>query len=203
MAPPTKVPPRTVFKEIYILPYKFAQIHVGNITEVEVFFAAYNSTAAGNFVCPYAFFEKLPDAAERKVQAVLTGIEKETHSVTTIGMRGPVLKYDPLGAIALNELTGSTTGKVTTGNVAIAAQRGNIFLVRINIDNDPGRDGRVLRAFMLEFEGTAPKDLIGKTFIGSFGALSLPVVDTGTKAWDSAEKRLQAMYTPFESIAQP
>ena len=31
MAPPTKVTPRTVFKEIYILPYKFVQIHVGDI----------------------------------------------------------------------------------------------------------------------------------------------------------------------------
>ena len=82
MAPPTKVTPRTVFKEVYVLPYKFLQIHVGDIKEVEVFFAAYNTAANGNYMCPYAFFEKLPDAVERKVQAVLTNTEKETHSVS-------------------------------------------------------------------------------------------------------------------------
>jgi hypothetical protein len=37
MAPPAKVPPRVVFKEIYVLPYRFVQIHVGAITESEVF----------------------------------------------------------------------------------------------------------------------------------------------------------------------
>ena len=148
------------------------------------------------------FFEKLPDAVERKVQAVLTNTEKETHSVTTIGLREPVLQYDPHDAIALNELTGSN-GAITTGNAGIAAQRGNRFLVRINIDNDPRRDGRGLRVLMLEFEGTAPKDLFGKTFFGSVAPLLVPVAETGMKPWDRAEKRMQAMYTPFESIAQP
>jgi hypothetical protein len=112
------------------------------------------------------------------------------------------LQYDPHDAIALNELTGSN-GAITTGNAGIAAQRGNRFLVRINIDNDPRRDGRGLRVLMLEFEGTAPKDLIGKTFIGTVAPLLVPVAETGMKPWDRAEKRMQAMYTPFESIAQP
>jgi hypothetical protein len=48
---------------------------------------------------------------------------------------------------------------------------------------------------MLEFEGTAPKDLIGKTFIGTVAPLLVPVAETGMKPWDRAEKRMQAMYT--------
>jgi hypothetical protein len=200
MAPPTKAPPRKAFKEIYILAYRFIQIHVGDITETEVFFATYNTDGNTNYVCPYAFFPKLPDAAQRKVDMVLVGAAKVNHSVTILGMQGAVLKYDPLSPIALNELTGST-GSITTGNVGIAAQRGDRFLVRINIDNDPRRDGRDFRAFMLEFQGTAPKDLIGKTIIGSVVPLSTPVV--AMQPWGIAEKQMTDMYRPFQSIAQP
>src|SRR5215212_3097964 len=127
MAPPTKVPPRVVFKEIYVSPYRFVQIHVGAITESEVFFAAYNTDGKTNYVCPYGFFEKLPNAARGKLDDVLTGA-KVNHSVSVIGFGGTVLKYDPVSPIALNELTGSAA-TLTTRNVAIAAQRGDKFLV--------------------------------------------------------------------------
>src|SRR5437870_2096950 len=127
MPPPAKAPPRKTFKEIYILGFQVIQIHVGDITETEVFFTTYNTDGNSNYVCPYAFFPKLPDAAQQKVDMVLVGAAKVNHSVTIIGMKGAVLKYDPVTPIALNELTGSE-GKGTTGNVAIAAQRGDRFL---------------------------------------------------------------------------
>lgn len=200
MAPPTKAPPRKTFKEIYILGFQVIQIHVGDITETELFFTTYNSDENTNYVCPYSFIPKLPDAAQRKVDMLLVGAAKVNHSVTIIGMKGAGLKYDPVTPIALNELTGSK-GTGTTGNVAIAAQRGDRFLVRINIDNDPRRDGRDFRGFMLEFQGTAPKDLIGKTIVGSIIPLSTPIV--AMKPWGEAERQMVDIYRVFQSTFQP
>ena len=57
MAPPTKAPSRKAFKEIYILAYRFIQIHVGDITETEVFFATYNTDGSTNYV-PVCIFSK-------------------------------------------------------------------------------------------------------------------------------------------------
>jgi hypothetical protein len=130
---------------------------------------------------------------------VLTGA-KVNHSVSVIGFGGTVLKYDPVSPIALNELTGSAA-TLTTRNVAIAAQRGDKFLVRTTINNDPHRDGRDFRGFMLEFAGKPPKDLFGKLTNGTFVPLSRPIV--AMQPWGTAEKVMREMFRPFTSAQQP
>jgi len=189
-------PPRKTFKEIYIKSYRFVQIRVAEVREVEVFFAAYNTDGKANYVCPYGFFEKMPDAVQRKLDSELVGDTKLGHSVSVIGFDGPVFKYDPVTPIALNELIGlgSTIAK---GNIAIAAQRGNEFLARISIDVDPRVNGRDSRGFMLDFSGSAPKDLVGKLIHGSFVALGPPVVSM--TPWDIAERRMREMFAGFMS----
>jgi hypothetical protein len=189
-------PPRKMFKELFLMGYRFVQIRVGGITEIEVFFAAYNTDGETNYVCPYAFFEKMPSAAQAKVDSEMVGSSKLGHSVSVIGSQGPVLKYDPVTPIGLDELTGLGS-PVATGNIGIVAQRGTEFLARINIDNDRRRDGRDFRGFILDFAGTAPRDLVGKVISGSFVSIGTPVISM--TPWGVAERKMKDFFEPFMS----
>ena len=61
--------------------------------------------------------------------------------------------------------------KDTRTQIGIAMQKRDLFLVRYIIDYVDSAKNGVRHTFMLNYEGTAPKDLVGKVYWGTLIAL--------------------------------